>query len=114
MRDEHFTATALRICAGVIIWAAHFTVIYGYTGLACARRDTAAAETWLEAVPWVIAIASVAAAALTLLFIAPALRGRGSNDFTVWMSGGVAALALVGIVYEALAVLWIPLCTGLR
>jgi hypothetical protein len=62
-----------RICAGIIIWGVHFAVIYGYTGLACARRPTHA-------------------------------------RFVEWVSGWVAAFALLAMVLEAIAVLWVPVC----
>ena len=109
-RDESFTATTARLSAGVIVWTVHFGVIYGYTGLACARRFTENAALWLAAVPWVIGISTVAAAAALVPFIVPALRRRGALDFVTWTSAGVAALALLAIVLEGITFLWLPAC----
>ena len=47
---------ALRISLGVVLWALHFTVIYGFTALACARGFGAS-------VPWFVGGATVVAAA---------------------------------------------------
>jgi hypothetical protein len=112
MRHERapFAIVALRIAAGVIVWAAHFTVIYGYTGLACARRFDGSASTWLGLVPWVIATATLAAIAVIVMLIRPALSAPGRSDFANWLSAGLALLALAAIVLEALAAAWMPIC----
>lgn len=105
-----FAATALRMNAGTIAWAVHFGVIYGFTGLACARRYAESGELWIALVPWVITVASVIAAGVTLRFVVPLLRSGGKASFVDWMSGWVAAFALLAIVLEAIAVLWVPVC----
>jgi hypothetical protein len=106
----HFASIALRISGGIIVWAVHFTIIYGYMGIACARRFDASASTWLGLAPWVIATATVAALAVTALFIRPALHEPGRVAFAPWLSAGIAALALAAIVLEALAAAWVPIC----
>jgi hypothetical protein len=98
-----------RICAGIIIWGVHFAVIYGYTGLACARRLTESGETWVALIPWVVGIATVAGVAATLVFIPAGLRATHAR-FVEWVSGWVAAFALLAMVLEAIAVLWVPAC----
>ena len=40
-------SAALRMALGVMVWAAHFAVVYGFTALACARGFASAA-------PWVV------------------------------------------------------------
>ena len=105
-----FAATALRMSAGVIVWAAHFAVIYGFTGLACARRFHDTGAVWTGAVPWVIGIATAVAATLMALLIVPALRAREANDFVQWMGAAIAGLALIGILYEAVPVFMLPVC----
>ena len=110
-RDEYpFGTTALRLSAGVIVWAAHFATIYGYTGLACARRFHDTGALWLAGVPWVIGMATICAVAIMLWLIAPLVRRGGTADFVVWMSGAIAGLALIGIVYQAVPVLMLPVC----
>ena len=53
--------------APVVIWAAHFAFVYGFTGIACARRFGAV-------VPWVVGFASLVAVCALLVFAAPAAR----------------------------------------
>lgn len=101
---------ALQISAGGIVWAMHFGIVYGYTGLACARRFDPSGATWVALVPWVIGAATLLAVAATVVLIAPALRAEGRVDFSRWMGAWVAALALVAIVLEGVAVLWVPVC----
>jgi hypothetical protein len=108
--DRPFAATALRLSGGAIVWAAHFAVIYGFTGLACARGFSDEGAGWITAVPWVIGISTVLGSALAVLFIVPVLRARRSADFTDWMSAGVAAFAINAMVLEGIAVLWVPVC----
>ena len=90
---------ALRISLGVILWGLHFTVIYGFTALACARGFGASAL-------WVVGAATVVAAAAALALIVT----HRSSEFTRWMTAAVAALALVAIVWEGLPVLLVPAC----
>lgn len=95
---------ALWVAAGVIVWAAHFLAIYGFTGVACAHG-----YGW--EVPWVAGIATVGAAAL----VAPILRRgwRRRAEFEHALSAGLAAFALLAILFEGLAVLLVTPC-GLR
>jgi hypothetical protein len=105
-----FAATALRLSAGIIVWALHFAIIYGYTGLACARRYAGSGETWIALVPWVIGIATAGALAVALIFLLPVVRSPREAGFVEWVSGWVAAFAMVAIVLEAAAVFWVPAC----
>ena len=109
-RDAPFAAAALRLSAGIIIWALHFGAIYGYTGLACARRFHAQGETLVAAIPWVIGISTIVAAAAAVPFIARFQPARGGESFIGWMSAALAALALAAIVLEGLTFLWLPAC----
>jgi hypothetical protein len=92
---------ALWIASGVIVWALHFTALYGFTALACARG-------FPRALPWVIGAATLAAAALAVAIIALAYSKR--RDFVDWIAAGVAAFALLVIAWEALPVLFVPAC----
>lgn len=96
-----FVATALRMSSGAIVWAVHFAVIYGYTGLACARG-------WADTVPWVLGIATAAAVLATLLIIASGYRDRAR--FESWMTYAIGGAALVAIAWEALPVLIVTTC----
>jgi len=90
---------ALRISLGVVLWALHFTVIYGFTALACARGFGSAA-------PWLVGVATAAAAAAAIAIIVTHL----SSEFTRWMTAAVAGLALLAIVWEGLPALIVPVC----
>jgi hypothetical protein len=92
----------LFMSSGVMVWALHFTAIYGITGLACARG-------WPSLVLPSIAVATAVAALASVSIIAAGLRRRG--EFEYWMSASIAALALVGIVWEAIPVFLVPICT---
>ena len=87
--------------SGAVIWALHFGAIYGLTGLACARG-------WQAAVPPGIALATVVAAILALAVLVAGWRRRA--QFESWMTAGIAALALLAILWEALPVLIVPIC----
>lgn len=87
------------IAAGVLVWALHFTMVYGFTALACARGFGAAA-------PWVIGVATAAGVVATLLIIFL----RRSADFTGWMTAAIAAFALLAIVWEGTAAMLVKPC----
>jgi hypothetical protein len=89
------------IGAGALCWALHFAAIYGLTGLACARGMPGA-------VPWAIAIPTVAAAAAATAVLVLARRRRDS--FEHWLAAAAAGLALTAIVWEAIPALLVPAC----
>jgi hypothetical protein len=105
-----FAAAAGRVSAGIVIWAAHFGAIYGYTGLACARRFSDSGAAWVALVPWVIGAATLLAVAAALVFLAPVVRSPRAAPFVDWLGGWVAALAIVAIVLEAMAMFWVSVC----
>ena len=92
----------LFMSTGVMVWALHFTAIYGITGLACARG-------WNQLVVPSIAASTLLALLALVPILAVGVRRRA--QFEYWMTASIAALALVGIVWEALSVLLVPICT---
>ena len=84
----------LRMGAGAIVWAAHFAVLYGVTALACARGQPSLA-------PWIITLATVAGVAVAGVIGARSYRRR--HDFAHWMTATVAAVAVLAMVWEAVA-----------
>ena len=84
--------TLLRMSSGVIVWALHFTAIYGFTALACARGFGASA-------PLVVGAATLVAAAAAIFII---IRNF-SSEFSRWVSAAVAGAALVAILWEGLS-----------
>ncbi|MCK0509874.1 hypothetical protein [Aromatoleum buckelii] len=97
----NFVATSLRLSAGVIVWALHFSVIYGLSALACARSAP-------QAVPWVIGVATLVAIGACVAIIVREL-GQGPG-FEPWLAAGLAVLALLAILWEALPVLMVAPC----
>jgi len=91
----------LFMSSGVVVWALHFSAIYGVTGLACAR-----AWTWLVAPSAAFSTALAFIAIGVILAVALPRRAQ----FEYWMSACLAGFALAGIAFEALAVLLVPVC----
>ena len=117
MAAVHFTYVTFRMLSGLLIWAAHFLVIYVFTALACARRFSHIEWLGIGIVPWMIGVATLAAIAATLIVIWLALRdARAStarntiSSFVPWMTAAFGGLALVAILWEALPVLLVPVC----
>lgn len=96
-----FAASTLWISAGVIVWAAHFAAIYGFTALACARGLP-------QAVAPVVATATVLALAALVPVLARGIRRRG--EFEGWLSAAIAGFALVAIAWEGMTVLFVAPC----
>lgn len=90
---------ALWMSSGVVLWALHFALIYGFTALACARGFGAAA-------PWTVGAATLVAAALAVALIVTNL----SSEFTRWMTAALAAAALVAILWEGLSAFMVSPC----
>ena len=90
--------------APVVIWAAHFTLVYGFTGIACARRLDAA-------VPWVIGVASLVALCALIAIVAPvAARVVRNPRFPDYLAAGLGGLAAIAIVWEASSLLGTRSC----
>ena len=92
---------ALRMAAGVIVWALHFTVLYGFAALACARG-------FAGAVPWVSGAAGGLALAALLLILVRTRPQRA--EFESWLAFSIAAFALVGVVFETVSVYLVRPC----
>jgi hypothetical protein len=96
-----FAPTVLRIATGPLAWALHFGALYAATAFACARGDA-------RTVPWVIGIATLAAAGACAWVIVAEWRRR--DAFESWLAAALAAFALVAILWQALPVLLVPIC----
>jgi hypothetical protein len=110
-----FGSALLRMSAPLVIWALHFLVIYGLTAIACARGFATTRVAGIDAVTWGIVVATLVAAGVMLFTIGVAVRRLGTRSsgtaaFVHWMSAAAGGLALVGVLWEALAVLIVPAC----
>lgn len=90
--------TALRLSAGPLLWLLHFTVLYGFNAIACARG-------FQGAVPWAVAIATVVVGAGAALVVF-----QSRKQFIDWLAAGLGALALLAILWQALPVLMVSPC----
>lgn len=106
-----------------IVWAVHFLAIYAFTALACARVGT---SDWYppSAVPWFVGGTTLLASLVLLWPIAAALhtawharsqalaleQAQAPRDFVGWLSAALATLVLVAVLWETLALVWLPAC----
>jgi type IV secretory pathway TrbD component len=114
---RRFVAETLRMLSGLLVWGAHFGLVYVITALACARRFYALEWQGIGLVVWVVAIATLAAIASVLAIALPVwrhIRRHGAPDptsaFIDWLTVAFGGLALVAIVWEGLPVLLVPIC----
>ena len=91
---------ALRIAHGPLLWALHFTLVYGFTALACARG-------FANTVPSAVAAATLVAGVLAAVVI---LRNAKGNDFIDWLAAALGGFALLAIVWEAIPAFMVPAC----
>ncbi|MCD6674237.1 MAG: hypothetical protein LT106_15475 [Burkholderiaceae bacterium] len=96
-----FATRSAWLVSGIVVWAAHFLAIYGFTALGCARD-------FGHAAPAAVVVAGVVAAALLAAIIARAWTRRA--HFECWLSGAIAFVALVAVVYETVPAWAIPAC----
>jgi hypothetical protein len=89
------------MASGALVWALHFASLYGFTALACARG-------FAGAVPWFAGAASLAAFATIFVILARNLPRRA--EFEHWVAGAIAALGLIGIVFQTVPVYWVRPC----
>jgi hypothetical protein len=88
----------------IVLWAAHFAVIYGFTALACARQMA-------TAVPWVLAGASAAALlALGAIAVPAGIRVWRTALLPDCLALGLGGLAMIAVLWEASSLIWVPAC----
>jgi hypothetical protein len=115
MEETGFVRKSLFLLAGLLIWAAHFGVIYGFNGLACARRFAGVVVLGIGIVPLVVTAATLLGLAVTGGVLVAALRhdpsrASVSDAFLRQTTVAVAALSLVAIAWNGLPALIVPPC----
>ena len=117
--EPRFVRRMVLMSSGLIIWAAHFTVIYGFNALACARAFAGLSVAGLGVVPVVVVALTLAALAAAGTILLVAVRdhaagapgdGPGEAGFLRYLTIAVAALALVAIAWNGLPALLVPAC----
>ncbi len=86
---------------GVVIWAAHFGIVYGGQAVACAA-DRPGLVTPL--------VLGASAVALALLLVVALAARRHRHAFMGTMAMGIAALSALAVVWEAAPALALPSC----
>ncbi len=120
MGDTDFIRKSLFMLGGLLVWAAHFTVVYTFNALACARRFADLDVMGVGVVPFVVVGTTVLAFVGTLAVLLLALFRRGPawasrdrkpvNDFLRYTTITIAALSLVAIAWNGLPALIVPSC----
>ena len=118
MDSSHPIVRLFWMTSGFVFWAAQFTIIYGITGVACARGWYRISLLGLDMVRASIAAATLLALAATaLVFWRAFAREQGAQEeaserfvetVTMWVCG----LSLVAIAYNGLPALILPACSA--
>lgn len=113
----HFVTNTLRMLSGVLIWGAHFGVVYIATALVCARGVQNLSWLGVGIVAWMVTIATVMAIAWILIILVPAWRNlhrhrpqSATPAFIDWMTVSFGGLALLAIVWVTFPVMLVPIC----
>ena len=120
MSDGGAIGKMLFMIGGLLVWSLHFTVIYGFTAVACANDFAASRILGMGVVPFVIGAATVLALAATGVVLRRALAGPvpprsaryadATEHFLQYAAATIAALSLVAIAWNALPVLVVGPC----
>lgn len=118
MRGERFFPRFGLMIAGLLVWAAHFTVAYGFAALVCAGRvgergaDGRALVTAVVVGATVVALAAIALAALVAVgrWRRRDDRDRPADGFTATMTWLVGAAGAVSVMLTAMSAVLTPIC----
>jgi hypothetical protein len=112
-----FTPTFLYMLGGLIVWAARFLAVYGFTGLACARPWSTATIAGFPLLPAIVvasAVIGVAICAALATYAVSGFRSEGSENlrFVHAVAALVAGIAILAIIYETAPVFFLPGCAA--
>lgn len=120
MSDRGSIGKMLFMIGGLLVWAAHFTIIYGFTAVACAKGLAATDVLGLGIIPFVIGAATLLAWATTGMVLMSAMSGpvpprstrfdEATEHFLRYTAAFIAMLSLVAIAWNALPVLVVTPC----
>jgi hypothetical protein len=106
--------------AGLLVWAAHFGVVYGANAVACERGLTGRTLLGQPLVPaLVLGATAVALAALALVWLRAwrrlehGLAGQEGEDeprFLLWLTAAVSLLSALAVLWQGLPVLFVRPC----
>jgi hypothetical protein len=116
---ERFFSTTLFMLSGLLIWAAHFGVLYVFAALACARRFADMTVFGIGIIPFFTIITTVPAAVGVAAILRYAIRsgrytaGGENNAFPRFMNLTtivIAILSLAGIFWNATPAMLVTPC----
>ena len=120
MSDRSSISKMLFMIGGLLVWAAHFTVVYGFTTVACVKGLAVADVLGVGIIPFVIGAATLLAWATTGAILISATSGpipphsarygETTEHFLQYTAATIAALSLVAIAWNAIPVLLVTPC----
>lgn len=113
-----FVAASLRMSCGLLAWAMHLGIVYVVVATRCARPAASSALLSTPAIRLALAVVTVLALATAGGMLARTLSALRSDErstmsataFVDWMTAAVAAFGVVGILWNAIPPLLLPLC----
>ena len=113
MRPAYFIAVLMTMIAGMIAWALHFTLAYGWATLACTPHAYVRFFSFQAGVQ----CASVLVVAGLAVLSVKALQRKSAQDYSPDLRGfliaatiGMATLAVIAVLWATLPLLTIPDC----
>ena len=107
---------------GLLVWAAHFAIAYGFTAIACAKGFAAVRVLGIGIIPFVIGAATLLAWAATGVVLWSAISStvqqrspqysEVTEKFLQYITAVIAVLSIVAIGWKALPVLVVIPCSG--
>ena len=120
MSNRDFIGKMIFVTSGLLIWAVHFTIIYGFTTVACVKGFATANVLGIGAVQFLIGAATLLGLATTGFVLRSALAGpvrprsarysEITERFLQYIAAAIAALSFVAIAWNALPVLVVMPC----
>ncbi|MFC7397516.1 hypothetical protein ACFQU1_09965 [Chelatococcus sp. GCM10030263] len=120
MATAGFVSKIAFLMGGFLVWAAHFLLVYGFNGLACARGFDRTMLLGVGTVPFVVGVATLIALALDALIFAAAVAGHGPGisgepdgslrRFWRYVTGAIAVFSFVAVLWDGLPALIIEPC----
>jgi hypothetical protein len=120
MGDAFFIRKSLFAIGGLLIWAAHFGLVYTFNALVCARQSASIRLWGVGLVPSVVTGLTLIALACALAILLLALWRKGParfwqedrqvDGFMRYTTIGIAALSLLAIAWSGVPALVVPPC----
>lgn len=108
MDAASFLRTALLIGTGPIVWAGHFLLIYGVTGVICARPPVR--QEWLVTGIGTATIVALVMIAGVLLWSRRTRDDPAAGGFVRRTAESLGLLSGIAVVWETVPVFLVPAC----